>query len=899
MMSVMSDAPSAAPSVTAVILATDADRLGAVVAALAGQTFAPSEVVVVGGGSAVEKKATELGLDRHPEVAVLRTELGSDVTHVWLLHDDVIPDPEALASLLIDGSRIGAAVAGSKLVREGSSELESIGGLTDAFGHPVSVIEDGEVDQGQYDVIRDVAYLPSASLLVRRDLFRGLGGLDRMLPPEAAGIDFAQRARLAGARVAIIPSSRVAHTGACAEGVPGWREDAGQLRSMLKAYSAISLIWAIPVATVIAVLVTLGRLLTGRPAAALDPFKVVAWNVKNAGSLLEGRRQLAVARRTGDEELFRFQVRGSVALTNLGGEIVEALRAPLASSNAMLEWAEERSGGRSAAVLGVALTAWFVAVRSIVFDGMPVGGWTLPPAEDWRVVLDAWAGGWNPVGFGTDGPPHPSAALIAFATAAFGSGVAERITLIAVGAGLLGGYRVSRSLGASQWVAMVASIIGTLGPATWILGDAASWPGVLAIGAAPWAVLGVVRPLPASFFGKVAVVARSGLAAWVLTALVPGAVALPLIVGVLGLVAGLRWTALPVGLLVSLVAIPALGPWAVWNSIETILAAGEAVAWSLPLWVSAGLLVAWLASLTGPLWQGGAIGGVLLGGGALLARGIVDGREASTFGVVAAGVGLLFVATGAVGRVRGTEGFAGRLATFAAIVGIAAALVPTGLVVASGTGGLADTTDVADRLAYLVARDRGVGERALLLDLEAPGDGGTWEGRPMGVVDPALGFDRAWKGAPGNLDEGLAVALRTLVEEPGLRAASIFEEYGTAWVMVRPDSDVARALRGRLDVVELTFAEVSVFEFTRTAPVATSVAGPWSFDEGTWVGPAAAEVALRINETTRFGLPDPGYDGSLGSIEVEPDPYLASLAWWSRITGLVLLGGAFVGRART
>ncbi|UCG41185.1 MAG: hypothetical protein JSV07_02690, partial [Acidimicrobiia bacterium] len=816
----MSDASSAAPSVTAVILATDADRLGAVVTALGEQTFTPSEVVVVGGGSAVDQKATELGLSRYSEVAVLRSEVGPDVTHVWLLHDDVIPKEDALASLLIDGTRIGAAVAGSKLVRAGGRELESIGGLTDAFGDPVSVIEEGELDQGQYDVIRDVAYLPSASLLVRRDLFRGLGGLDRMLPPEAAGIDFAQRARLAGARVAIIPSSEVAHIGACAEGVPAWREDAGQLRSVLKAYSAISLLWAIPIGAAIGLLLVLGRLVTGRPVAALDPFKALAWNVKNARSLLEGRRQLMVARQVGDEELFRFQVRGSVALTALGAEIVEALRAPLASSNAVLEWAEERSGGRSATVLAVALSTWFIAIRGIVFDGMPVGGWTLPPAEDWQAVLDAWAGGWNPVGFGTDGPPHPSAALLALATSALGAGAAQWVTLFAAGVGLLGGYRVARAIGASQWVAIGAATIGTLGPATWLLGRAASWPGVLALGFVPWAVLAVVRPLPSSKLGIVAVIARSGLAAWVLAALVPGAVVLPALVGLLALVAGLRWTSVPVGLVVSAVALPALGPWAVWNSIDTILGAGSVIEWSLPIWVSAGLLLGWLASLTGPLWQGGVIGGVLLGGGALLARGFVDGREASVLGAVAFGLGLLFVGVGVFGRLRESSGLVNRFASFVAVLGIVAALFPTLLVVASGTNGLAGTTEVADRLLYLTARDRGVGERALLLDLALPGDVGTWEGRSIRVVDPALTFDRAWQGGGGALDVALGEELRTLVETPGLRAASLFEHFGIAWVMTPPDSDVATALRGRLDVVELTFAEVSVFEFTRAAPVA-------------------------------------------------------------------------------
>ncbi len=895
---VMSDAPSAAPSVTAVILATDAGRLGSVVAALGAQSFAPSQVVVVGGGSAIDSAASALGLPRYSEVAMLRDELAAEVSHVWLLHDDVLPHEDALSALLIDGTRIGAAVVGSKLVREGSRELESIGGLTDAFCHPVSVIEEGELDQGQYDVIRDVAYLPSASLLVRRDLFRGLGGLDRMLPPESAGIDFAQRARLAGARVAIVPSSEVVHLGACVEGVPRWREDAGQFRSLLKAYSAISLVWALPAALLIRLLIVLARLVTGRPVAALDPFKALAWNVKNVGSLIEGRRQLRVARNVGDEELFRFQVRGSIALNEVGSEIVEALRAPLASSSAVLEWAEERSGGRSAAVLGVGLAAWFLAVRGIVFDGLPVGGWTLPPAEEWRSVLDAWSGGWNPVGLGSDGPPHPSAVLLALATSVVGSGAGASVTLLSAGLGLLGAYRVSRAIGATQWVSLGASVIGTLGAATWVAGSAASWPGVLALGIVPWAVLAVVRPLPSSRRGAVAMVARSGLAAWVLAALVPGAVVLPLLVGVLAVIAGSRWTAALVGLVVSVLGLPALGPWAVWNSPESILGAGDAVGWSLPIWVSAGLALAWLASLTGPLWKGGAIGGVLLGGGALLARGFVDGREASTAGAVAAGLGMLFVSLGALGRLRTTDGFRERMVSFAGVLGVLVALLPVALVIGSGTMGLAATTAVADRLDYLEARDRGVGERALLVGLELPGDSDMWEGRPIRVVDPRLTFDRAWQGSPGAFDERLDAELRTLVEQPGLRGASLFEAFGIGWVMTPPDAELADALRGRLDVVELSFEEVSVFEHVDPAPVATSIAGPWVWGPEGWTGPASADVTLRINPTERFELIDGAVDGKLGRVVVESDPFLASLAFWGQVAGAILLVGSFAGRSR-
>src|SRR5690606_9011486 len=93
-----------------------------------------------------------------------------------------------------------------------------------------------------------VAFVSSVSMLVRRDLLRGLGGIDQKLAPVAAGLDLSQRVRVAGGRVIVVPSSEVFHDRRCGRGDGGWREQSGRMRAMLKAYRPITLIWMVPLA---------------------------------------------------------------------------------------------------------------------------------------------------------------------------------------------------------------------------------------------------------------------------------------------------------------------------------------------------------------------------------------------------------------------------------------------------------------------------------------------------------------------------------------------------------------------------------------------------------------------------------------------------------------------------
>ncbi|NIV89170.1 MAG: hypothetical protein GWN35_20835, partial [Actinobacteria bacterium] len=82
-----------------------------------------------------------------------------------------------LGALAVDGPRADASIAGSKILRDDEPDrFVSVGFATDVFAAPYTGLQPDEVDQEQYDVIRDVAAVSAASMLIRRDLLMGLGG---------------------------------------------------------------------------------------------------------------------------------------------------------------------------------------------------------------------------------------------------------------------------------------------------------------------------------------------------------------------------------------------------------------------------------------------------------------------------------------------------------------------------------------------------------------------------------------------------------------------------------------------------------------------------------------------------------------------------------------------------
>src|SRR3954447_25545893 len=131
---------------------------------------------------------------------------GDGSTHLWLLHDDCAPAPEALEQLLAETARDPqVAVAGPKVLGLGDRRLLLEAGVTiSRSGRRETGLERREQDQGQHDGTRAVLAVGTAGMLVRRDAWDALDGLDPLLPLFRDDVDLGWRANLAGHRVVVV-----------------------------------------------------------------------------------------------------------------------------------------------------------------------------------------------------------------------------------------------------------------------------------------------------------------------------------------------------------------------------------------------------------------------------------------------------------------------------------------------------------------------------------------------------------------------------------------------------------------------------------------------------------------------------------------------------------------------
>ena len=214
--------------VTAILVLHDgATWLPEVVTSLTSQTHPIERVIAVDTWSTDSSVNLVKGA-RIPVLAMARdTGFGEAVAHavdslpavvdsdhewIWILHDDLSLDPNALANLIKEiDLRPNAAMAGPKLLGwNDRTHLLEIGISIAANGNRWTGLERFEYDQGQRDGVHEVLAVSTAGALIRRDVFTQLGGFDPNLDLFRDDVDFGWRLYSAG-YVAIAVSSAVAY----------------------------------------------------------------------------------------------------------------------------------------------------------------------------------------------------------------------------------------------------------------------------------------------------------------------------------------------------------------------------------------------------------------------------------------------------------------------------------------------------------------------------------------------------------------------------------------------------------------------------------------------------------------------------------------------------------------
>jgi len=137
---------------------------------------------------------------------------------LWLIHDDSAPARESLATLLAAiAERPQIAIAGPKVRGwHDRDHLLEVGISIAPTGGRYTGLERQEQDQGQHDEIRSVLAVSTAGMLVRRDVFEKLGGLDINLALFRDDVDFGWRAAVAGYGAICVPEAVIYHAEAAA-----------------------------------------------------------------------------------------------------------------------------------------------------------------------------------------------------------------------------------------------------------------------------------------------------------------------------------------------------------------------------------------------------------------------------------------------------------------------------------------------------------------------------------------------------------------------------------------------------------------------------------------------------------------------------------------------------------
>lgn len=567
----------APPVVTAVVVAHDgAPWIGELVSGLRAQRRAPDRLVVVDTGSRDESRALladglpgALFLDTPPATgfgaavakAVQALPPRQPGEWLWLLHDDCVPAPEALAGLLrLAETRPDAAVLGPKLRDwpRGRRLLEF--GVTIAgSGNRETGLEFGEFDQGQHDTVRDVLAVSTAGMLVRRDVFERLGGFDPRFGLFRDDVDFGWRVVRAGHRVLTCPEAVVFHAEA---GFRGYRElhaVKGRPRRVDRRNAIFTLLvnspaWKVPFLALRLVagslLRVLALLVAKWPDAAYDELRALLGAFVRPHRIVAGRLQRARHRKVPYRAVRRLLPPPWIGIQHTVDALAAVLstrsgehagpsrrtRRPIETGPVSEEAEELTAEGsgvwrwlatRPSVVVVLALTLLTLVACRHLLGGGALGGGALLPAPDG--VVDLWrryVEPWHPVDLGSDRPAPPYLTVVAALGTLLLGKAWLAVDVLVLGAVPLAGitsYILMRSLVRSRALRLWATVTYALLPA--VIGAVASGRlgTCVALVVLPLVVLAAARMVGAGRpgVGSWSAAWTSGLLLAVLTAFVP------------------------------------------------------------------------------------------------------------------------------------------------------------------------------------------------------------------------------------------------------------------------------------------------------------------------------------------------------------------------------------------
>jgi GT2 family glycosyltransferase len=509
-----------APSVLVVLVVKDgAQWLRQCLLALSKQTHPRISVLAIDNGSkdgSADVLESALGPSRVIKLPLnagfpaavgegLRSELADQADYVLLLHDDSVLAPDAVTGLVETAQGIeGAGIVGPKIVDwDDPRVLRDIGRSADRFGYPYSPLEDEEIDQGQYDRIREVMFVSSCAMLVSRHAWGRIGPPDERLITDQEDLDFCWRARVAGFRVLMTPRAVARHRGATLRGEragpsppeSNYHRERAALLGILKNYGLLSLLWILPAHLAQGTLRIASLLVTRRFEDAFQMLAAWGWNLVNLPGTLRRRVMTQAVRAVPDRSVRRTMAPAWIRVRRLAQAATDVLLPGVGPAESAAPLPVRVRVGRlvaghpaaTASVLGLLLAA--VAYRHLLgYSPLAGGGLSAfppGPSDFFREFFSSI----RHTGLGGADPASPALGLLGIGSVlALGSpALLQKVLLLALpAAATVGCYRAVRThTGATVPAVVAAACYGLSGIVLWAVSEG-RLPVLVFLAGLPW-----------------------------------------------------------------------------------------------------------------------------------------------------------------------------------------------------------------------------------------------------------------------------------------------------------------------------------------------------------------------------------------------------------------------------
>ncbi len=413
-----------------------------------------------------------------------------------ICHDDIAPAQNTVRLLVEELYRSNAGIVGPKLVDWDHPErLLDLGADMDRFAEMIPVVDDGEIDQGQYDEMSDVFVVSTACLLVRADLFRALGGFDPTIVFYGEDRELCWRAHLSGARVITASVASVRHRSQLEERRPDLNHRVLSERHRLRAFSTLTAAPRLIGRTLQLVVVTIVEqvvgLLTGRFGQAVAAGRSLIGLIPRLPAVVARRRRVGAARLVPEREVAGRFAPGSARLRNYLRSRESAVY--IGEETTVRRWQPASYGPLLAWCAVIALV--IVGSRSFIDRGVPEIGEFLRYPESPRDLIRSYLSGWDPRGGGMTTAVPTGWIGLAFASALTGFRMPLAMTVSVIAMVLIGALGVWRlaavfPLARTRIVAMVVYVGTPLIPGVMATGR---WSALAWYAALPWLVHGLRR----------------------------------------------------------------------------------------------------------------------------------------------------------------------------------------------------------------------------------------------------------------------------------------------------------------------------------------------------------------------------------------------------------------------